>query len=80
MRTFLMRTIVHLIRVMRKFKEWVEIVLDKIPAWTQLSARTEESIILRANRFHRRELQDPKAKEECMDIRVNIWNRANNRR
>ena len=43
------------------------------PAWTQVSARTEERIALRANRFHRQELQNPKAREECMGIKVNIW-------
>jgi hypothetical protein len=75
------RTIVHHIRaILCKFKEWVEIALDKVPAWTQLSARTGEGIILRADQFHRRELQNPKAKEECMGINVNIWNRAKNRR
>ncbi len=50
------------------------------PAWTQVSARTEERIGLRADRFHRRELQNPKAREECIGIKVNIWNRAKNRR
>ncbi len=76
-----MRTIVHLIRaILRKFKEWVKIALDKVPAWTQLSGRTGESIILLADRFHRRELQNPKAKDECMGIKVNIWNRAKNSR
>ena len=34
-----------------------------------------QSIVLRADRFHRRGLQNPKAKEECMGIKVNIWNR-----
>jgi hypothetical protein len=68
---------VYLIRAfLRKFKECVEIALDKAPACTQLSARTGEGIILRADRFHRRELQNPKAKEECVGIKVNIWNRA----
>jgi hypothetical protein len=61
MRTFLMRTIVHPIRaILRKFKEWVEIAFDKVPA--------------------RRELQNPKAKEECMGMKVNNWNRAKSRR
>jgi hypothetical protein len=50
------------------------------PAWTQVSARTEERIVLRADRFHRRELQNPKDREECMGIQVNIWNTAKNRR
>ncbi len=48
------------------------------PAWTQVSARTEEHIALRANRFHRQELQNPKAREECIGIKVNIWNRTKN--
>jgi hypothetical protein len=30
----------------------------------------------RADQFHRRELQNPKAKEECTGIKVNIWNRV----
>jgi hypothetical protein len=50
------------------------------PAWTQVSSRTGESIVLRADRFHRRELQNPNAKEECMGIKVNIWNRVKTRR
>ncbi len=50
------------------------------PAWTQVSARTEESIVLRSDWFHWRELQNLKAREECMGIDVNIWNRAENRR
>ena len=29
-----------------------------------------------ADRFHRRNIQNPKPKEECMGIKVNIWNRA----
>ncbi len=43
--------------------------------WTQELGVTGESIILRADRFRRQELQNPKAKEECMGIKVNIWNR-----
>jgi hypothetical protein len=46
------------------------------PAWTQVSTRTGESIVLHTNRLHQQALQNPKAKEECMDIKVNIWNRA----
>ena len=39
------------------------------PAWTQVSASTGQSIVLHADRFHQRELQNPKAKEECMGIK-----------
>ncbi len=46
------------------------------PAWTQVSASTGQSIVLRSDGFHRLELQNPKAKEEFMGITVNIWNRA----
>ena len=35
--------------------------------------------ILHADRFHRRELQDTRAKVK-MGIKVNIWNREKNRR
>ena len=33
-----------------------------------------------ASHFHRRSIQNPKPKEECMGIKVNIWNRAKVRR
>jgi hypothetical protein len=46
------------------------------PAWFQVSASTGQSIVLRADRFQRRELQNTKAKEECMGINVNIGNRV----
>ncbi len=46
------------------------------PAWTQVSASTEQSIVLRADRFH----QNPEAKEKRMGIKVNIWNKAKVRR
>ena len=39
-----------------------------------------KTIVLRADRFHRRNIQIPKPKEECRGIKVNIWNRAKVRR
>ena len=50
------------------------------PPWTQQSASSGQTIVLRADRFHRRNIQNPKPKEECMGIKVNIWNRAKVRR
>ena len=34
----------------------------------------------RVHVYHRRNIQNPKPKEECMGIKVNIWNRAKIRR
>ncbi len=36
--------------------------------WTQVSASTEQSIVLRTDGFHRRQLQNPEAKKESMSI------------
>ncbi len=45
----------------------------------QQSASSGQTVVLRADRFHRN-IQNPKPKEECMGIKVNIWNRAKIRR
>ena len=50
------------------------------PPWTDYRASTGQTTVLRADRFHRRELQKTKPKEECQGIKVNIWNRAKIRR
>jgi hypothetical protein len=50
------------------------------PPWTQYSATSGRSVVLRADRFHRRALWNSKPKEECKGIKVNIWNRAKVRR
>ena len=50
------------------------------PPWTQHNERTGQTVVLRADRFHRRNIQNPKPTEECMGIKVNIWNRAKVRR
>jgi hypothetical protein len=42
----------------------------------QQSASSGQTVVLRTDRFHRRNIQNPKPKEECMGIEVNIWNRA----
>jgi hypothetical protein len=46
----------------------------------QQSASSGQPIVLRADRFHRRNIQNPKTKQGCMGIKVNIWNRAKIRR
>jgi hypothetical protein len=43
------------------------------PAWAQTSASSGQSIVLRADRFWHQALQNPKPKEKCMGIKVNIW-------
>ncbi len=42
----------------------------------QQSASSGQVVVLRADRFHRSNIQNPKPKEECMGIKVNMWNRA----
>ncbi len=53
------------------------------PPWTQHRASSGQSVVLRADQFHRSELQNSKLKskpklpkEECKGIKVNIWNRS----
>ncbi len=50
------------------------------PPWTQHISRSGQTIVLRADRFHRCNIQNPKPKEEFRGIKVNIWNRAKIRR
>ncbi len=46
----------------------------------QQSASSGQTVVLRADRFHRRNIQSPKTKQGCMGIQVNKWNRAKIRR
>jgi hypothetical protein len=51
--------------------------------WTQHNPRTGENPVLRADRFHRADPNEPTENASqggCMGIRVNIWNRAKVRR